>query len=110
MSTENRKTYAKSILLLYALITVTFPFAHKDYVPQESTYVIRSLESSSQAVDSNNDLVCPAHNFAQSTTGTAALSPDFLSQEVFHVVHFIERFKLSAEPSGNLSTRAPPQA
>lgn len=110
VSSKKRKTYAKGILVLYAFITVTFPLAHKDFVPLEGSLTVTPANSLNHALDINdNDLVCPAHNFAQSTTGTAALAQDFSSVEDVTILEAEYHDQFVAAPAKNLSTRAPPQ-
>ena len=111
MSSNKRKSIAKGVLLLYALISVTYPLAHKDYVPLSSQFCFsRNDFSSHSATPDADDFVCPAHQFAQSTTSPAIARQIFNPQITFfflrigiHVEHFVE-------PLRSLSTRAPPQA
>ena len=105
------KPYAKGILILYAFITVTFPLAHKDFVPLDVKRAFSPIDSHSNSLDSSaSDFVCPAHNFAQSTTGTAALAQDFPSPKYFCFVKVEYHDHLFAAPGNSLSPRAPPQA
>jgi hypothetical protein len=111
MSFKKRRTYARSIIILYAFITVTFPLAHNDFVPLDVRLSLYPVDFHSNSVDSNaNDLVCPAHNFAQSTTGTAAFTQDVPSLEHFSFLEAEHHDHLFAAPAYNLSARAPPQA
>ena len=111
VSFKRQKRYAKGILLLYGFITVTFPFAHNDFVALDVKLSLSPIDFHSNALDSNtNDLVCPAHNFAQSTTGTAALILDFSPTEDVAVLRVEQHDHLFAAPANDLSTRAPPRA
>ncbi len=111
MSSRKRKAAAKCILVLYAFITATYPFAHKDFIPLRNNLAIMAANSLYHSLDVNdNDLVCPAHNFAQSTTGTAALAQDFSSVEDVTILEVEYHDQFVAAPANNLSTRAPPQA
>ena len=111
MSFSNRKKYAKGILTLYVFITITFPLAHNDYVPLNATLSLSSADFHSGSVDSNlNDLVCPAHNFAQSTTGTAAPVHNFKTPQRFFYFKLHDLSRVDATPVNALTTRAPPEA
>ncbi len=111
MSFKKRKATARSVLVLYAFITVTFSLAHKDFVPLESGISLTPVNALHHALDaSDNDLVCPAHNFAQSTTGTAAFSQNFTPPDYFSLLEVELLDHLFTPPLHNLSTRAPPQA
>ncbi|HUI30250.1 MAG TPA: hypothetical protein VLX91_08530 [Candidatus Acidoferrales bacterium] len=111
VSYDKRKAAARSILVLYAFITVTFPLAHRDFIPLEGKLIFSPFDYHSGSVDSNlSDLFCPAHQFAQSTTSPAIARQIFNPQITFfflrignHVEHFVE-------PLRSFSTRAPPQA
>jgi hypothetical protein len=108
---NKRKIFAKSVLALYVFISVTFPLAHNDYVALDVRLSLSPIDSNCNSLDSNtNDLVCPAHNFAQSTTGTAALIQDFSPTEDVAVLRVEQHDHLFAAPANDLSTRAPPQA
>ena len=55
---KRQKRYAKGILLLYGFITVTFPFAHHDFVALDVKLSLSPIDFHSNALDSNtNDLV-----------------------------------------------------
>ncbi len=108
---KSRKTFAKSILALYALITVTFPFAHRDFVPLQGNVGLNPIGCLSHFEDSNaNELVCPAHNFAQSTTSTPASTQGFASQTTVFFLELPEQTESFVEPAQNHSSRAPPLA
>ncbi len=111
MSHEKRKGCARSILVLYAFITVTFPFAHNDFVPLENNLSLSSIDFQSGTVHSGvNDLVCPAHNFAQSTVGTSALSHDLSTRQDVAFFMLEYRDDPCTARTFELSARAPPQA
>lgn len=108
---NKRKIFAKSVLALYAFITVTFPLAHKDFIPLESKVVLNPTDCLPHVEDSSaNELVCPAHNFAQSTTSTPASSQGFASQISVFFLQLAEQTEHFIEPTQNYSTRAPPLA
>jgi len=111
MSSKRRKAAARGVIILYAFITATFSLAHNDYVPLDAqlTFCPTDFNSNSVASDAN-ELVCPAHNFAQSTTGTAALSQNFSSSEDATILKVEHHDHIFAPPARNLSVRAPPQA
>jgi len=99
------------ILALYAFITVTFPFAHTDYVPLESRLVLSPAGSSSHALDSGaEEITCPAHQFAQSTSGTPISNQSFTSQLTVFSLRIDETVDHFIEPTNSYSTRAPPLA
>ncbi|MFZ1081792.1 MAG: hypothetical protein WAO19_07690 [Candidatus Kryptoniota bacterium] len=111
MSLKKRKTAARVTLAFYAFITVTFSLAHKDFVPFESGLSLTPVNPLYHAFDaSDDDFVCPAHNFAQSTTGTAALAQVFAPPEYFSIFRTEFYCHLFTAPSHNLSSRDPPQA
>ncbi|HEY9165533.1 MAG TPA: hypothetical protein VIS48_05175 [Candidatus Kryptonia bacterium] len=111
MYLKHHKAVAKTILVLYVLITATFSLDHKDFVPLEGQLDFNSQPGSHHVVDANDfELTCPAHNFAQSTTGTPAISHEFISRTE---VSFFPTGRISrhfSEPTRSYSTRAPPQA
>lgn len=110
MSFRNRKAAARIILFLYAFITVTFQLAHKDFIPLESNLTLTPVSPLCHALDINdNELVCPAHNFAQSTHGTAAVTQSFSSSERISILKVEHHDRLFSAQLSNLSTRAPPQ-
>ena len=111
MSTDARKTISKITLLFYVSITITFSLAHRDFVPLDGTLTITPVNCLYHALDaSENDLVCPTHNFAQSTTSTAALAQEFSPPEYFSIVSAEYYRHLFTAPSHNLSSRDPPKA
>jgi len=111
MSFEQRKATARIVLFVYAFITLTFSLAHRDFVPLDGNLTITPVNSLYHALDaSDNDFVCPAHNFAQSTTSTAALAQELAPPECFSVVPVEHYCHLFTAPSHNLSSRDPPQA
>ncbi len=111
MSIEKRRTFAKAILIVYAFITATFPFSHKDCVPLGSRLSFLPGAISTQNLGSNDDsFVCPAHNFAQSTASTPVLEQDFTSPESFSFLRFSIPGRISSDTSRRLFARAPPQA
>lgn len=111
MSFEKRKAAARSILVLYVFITATFPLAHKDFVPLSSRLSFNPESALSRTTDIGDEsFVCPAHNFAQSTTGITALAQDFSLLEEFSLPRIEEPAQPFFELSNSFSTRAPPQA
>ena len=110
VSFNKRKVAARSILILYAFITIVFPLAHRDYVPLESGNTIIPVNSLHHPLDADNDLGCPAHNFAQSTHGTAVVAQNFSSSERISIIKVGHRDRLFSAQLSNLSARAPPQA
>lgn len=109
-SFDKRKAAAKYTLCLYAFITVTFPLAHRDFVPLESGKTIIPANPLQHPLDADNDLGCPAHNFAQSTHGMAAVTQEFSSSERISILKVWHHDCLFSTQLNNLSTRAPPQA
>ena len=110
-SFKRQKVFAISILVLYAFIILTFSLAHRDFVPLRGNLTITPVNSLYHALDANeNDLGCPAHNFAQSTTNTPALSQHFSSPENFFFLKIDQHDYIFSASVYNLSTRAPPQA
>ena len=111
MFLKQSNVFAKTILIQYAFITVTFPLAHRDYVPLGGRLIVSPAGSLSNTIDSNaSDLVCPAHNFAQSTTGTPASNQAFVSQTTVSFLRIDERTEIFIQPRRTFSSRAPPQA
>jgi hypothetical protein len=110
-SFKGRKTFAKGSLFLYAFITVTFPLAHRDFVPLEGNLNLVAVNSPYHALDiDDNDLVCPAHQFAQSTTGTPVSNQIFTSQATVFILPISKQTEHFIEPTASHFTRAPPQA
>jgi hypothetical protein len=111
MAPRKRKAAAKTILILYAFVTVTFPLAHNDFVPLDVKLVLSPIDFHSHSVDSNaSDLACPAHNFAQSTTSTPVTNQIFPAQITVFFLQFDGQAKCFIGPNRSYSTRAPPQA
>ena len=111
MHLKRNRAFAKAVLVLYVFITATFSLDHKDFVPLEGQLYFVSQTGPYQAVDSNEfELICPAHNFAQSTTGTPASSQEFISQTEISFLPASRIIWHFSEPSRSYSSRAPPQA
>jgi len=107
----NRKAAARGILALYAFITITFPLAHRDFVPLENGLSLIPVNALYHALGiDDNDFVCPAHNFAQSTTGTPALERRFTAEVAVVLLPIVEHTEHFSCPTKTYSSRAPPQA
>jgi hypothetical protein len=110
-SFKRQKVFVRSVLVLYAFITVTFPLAHRDFVPLKGAVKIIAVSSLCHALDvDENDLVCPAHQFAQSTTGTPVSNQISTSQTTAFILPPSKQTEHFIEPTSSYSTRAPPQA
>ncbi len=111
MLTKKRKAAAKCVLVLYVFINATFSLAHRDYVPLEGELFYTPTNALYHPLDINDDdLVCPAHNFAQSTTSIPASSLHLTFEVVVFFLQTQEQIEHFIEPIRNHSTRAPPQA
>ena len=110
MSFRKRKAVSRSILALYAFISVTFPLAHRDSVPLESGLSLTQVNTYQALGIDDNDFVCPAHNFAQSTTGTPALEERFTAEVAVVLLPIVEHTEYFSTPTKTYSSRAPPQA
>jgi hypothetical protein len=111
MSSKKRRVFAKGVLFLYIFISATFSLAHKDYVPLECKRAISSANGISHNLDSSGaDFMCPAHNFAQSTTAADVREQSVSSPEAFSFIQILENPQYPARPQLTTSSRAPPQA
>ncbi|MCL5021738.1 MAG: hypothetical protein M1339_08830 [Bacteroidetes bacterium] len=111
MRAKRRRTVAKGVLFIYVLISATFSFSHRDYVPLESKRVISSADALGHYLDTDGgSFVCPAHLFAQSTTATDTQSEYFSSHQRFSFLRIVEHPQYLARPQLTSSSRAPPQA
>lgn len=111
MSSKKRRTVARAVLLLYVFISATFNLAHRDYVPLESNRVLSSSNRLNHNLDSNgSDFVCPAHNFAQSTTGTDPFQKSLSSPTAFSFIRLADCPQYLARRQLSASSRAPPKA
>jgi len=110
MSFRKRKAAAGNIVVVYAFITVTFPLAHKDFVPLENGFDLIPINNLYHALDlDHNDFLCPAHNFAQSTHGAGVESYHILAPQNFSFIWIEQFIQYVSAPSRLASTRAPPQ-
>ncbi len=111
MISKKRKAAARSILVLYVFITATFPLSHKDFVPLSGRLSLTSDRALSRVSDiSDENFMCPAHNFAQSTTAIGVVAQNFPLLEELDLPRTEEPSQPFFEPSESFSTRAPPQA
>jgi len=111
MRLSTHKAFGKTLLFVYAFITASYPLAHEDFVPLDCYRYLISADSASHPVNSDaNDFVCPAHNFAQSTTGTPAVTPRFDSPVSVKFLPSWAEIDHFVEPVHAPSSRAPPLA
>ncbi len=111
MSSKKRRAVAKGVLFLYIFISATFSLSHRDYVPLECRRVISSANSVSHNLDSSGAaFVCPAHNFAQSTTAAEVHQQSISSPVNFSFIRLADIPQCLARPQLSASSRAPPKA
>jgi hypothetical protein len=111
MSPNRRRAVARGVLFLYIFISATFTLAHRDYVPLECKRVLSSANSVNHNLDTSGaDLVCPAHNFAQSTTSADVHQQRISSPGNFSFVRLADIPPCLARPQLSASSRAPPKA
>ena len=111
MPKELHNTIAKFVLTLYAAISVIFPLAHKDGFAPESHPVFSNTDETASAFHAvDSDIICPAHQFAESTTGTPVSSFTIFSPARVSFLIVLRQPECIVAPLRNLSSRAPPLA
>lgn len=100
----------KFLAIFYFIIFSTYPFAHRDYVPLSCEEYYLQHTGSLSGLGSDESFLCPAHSFAQSTTGVAVGDPEFPSLERLCLLPTAKSTFHLQIPYLSNNTRAPPSA
>jgi hypothetical protein len=100
----------KILAIFYFIIFSIYPFAHRDFVPLSGDEYYIQHKGLVSGLGNDETFLCPAHSFAQSTTGVAAAEPEFPSLQTLCFLSSPKNILHFQEPLLSNSTRAPPLA